>query len=145
MHLVTVRKWSYAAYRRDISLVQNLCARTLFFSWGVGSVQVDLKPYLKHPGSFDVVSCQFAIHYSFASEARARMAMRNVSMVLRPGGYFLGTCAPDASLQRRESCGSGCNLRRGLAFFWFLACCQQATGRGRLLTNFQMIDPNPKP
>eukprot|EP00241_Pyramimonas_parkeae_P019160 CAMPEP_0114291228 /NCGR_PEP_ID=MMETSP0059-20121206/8370_1 /TAXON_ID=36894 /ORGANISM="Pyramimonas parkeae, Strain CCMP726" /LENGTH=329 /DNA_ID=CAMNT_0001412703 /DNA_START=111 /DNA_END=1100 /DNA_ORIENTATION=- len=53
--------------------------------------EVDLKPYLKHPGSFDVVSCQFAIHYSFASEARARMAMRNVSMVLRPGGYFLGT------------------------------------------------------
>ena len=41
----------------------------------------------------DVVSCQFALHYAFSSEARARRALQNVADVLRPGGYFIGTTA----------------------------------------------------
>lgn len=40
---------------------------------------------------FDVVSCQFAIHYSFETLERSREFVRNAASKLRPGGYFFGT------------------------------------------------------
>uniref|UniRef100_A0A915EQY8 mRNA cap guanine-N(7) methyltransferase n=1 Tax=Ditylenchus dipsaci TaxID=166011 RepID=A0A915EQY8_9BILA len=45
---------------------------------------------------FDIVSCQFALHYSFASEQSARRLLSNAADALRPGGYFIGTL-PDGS------------------------------------------------
>ena len=41
------------------------------------------------------MSSQFAIHYAFESEARARAMLKNVSCRLKQGGYFFGT-VPDA-------------------------------------------------
>lgn len=46
---------------------------------------------------FDLVSCQFALHYSFESEARARMFSINIGERLKPGGYFVSTF-PDSSI-----------------------------------------------
>lgn len=46
---------------------------------------------------FDICSCQFALHYSWSTEARARRALANVSALLRPGGIFIGTM-PDANV-----------------------------------------------
>ena len=40
---------------------------------------------------------QFAMHYSWSTEARARRALANVSALLRPGGTFIGTM-PDANV-----------------------------------------------
>ena len=42
-------------------------------------------------GPFQVVSCQFALHYSFETEEKARLGMMNVSQALCKGGYFFGT------------------------------------------------------
>ena len=39
---------------------------------------------------FDIVSCQFALHYSFESEAQAECMVRNAAECLRPGGFFIG-------------------------------------------------------
>eukprot|EP00965_Chrysotila_dentata_P105534 3485419-Pleurochrysis_carterae.AAC.1 len=44
---------------------------------------------------FDIVSCQFALHYAFSSERTARTFIQNVATALRPGGQFVGTI-PDA-------------------------------------------------
>lgn len=44
---------------------------------------------------------QFALHYSFSEEARARRALQNVSSLLRPGGVFIGTI-PDANVLVRK-------------------------------------------
>uniref|UniRef100_UPI0037E8F01B mRNA cap guanine-N7 methyltransferase-like n=2 Tax=Semicossyphus pulcher TaxID=241346 RepID=UPI0037E8F01B len=44
---------------------------------------------------FDICSCQFVYHYSFESEQKADMMLRNACERLRPGGYFIGT-TPDA-------------------------------------------------
>ncbi|KJH43918.1 methyltransferase domain protein [Dictyocaulus viviparus] len=44
---------------------------------------------------FDLVSCQFALHYSFIDEQSARTFLLNATETLRPGGYFIGTL-PDA-------------------------------------------------
>ena len=50
---------------------------------------------------FDVISCQFAIHYSWSTERRARCAFRNVARLLRPGGHFIGTTV-DANVLVRK-------------------------------------------
>jgi len=50
----------------------------------LGSLPLDI-------GDFDLVSCQFALHYSFETEERARQLLENVSARLTPGAYFIGT------------------------------------------------------
>lgn len=40
---------------------------------------------------WDVVTCQFALHYAFASETTARSFFQNVSQALKPGGHFIAT------------------------------------------------------
>ena len=44
---------------------------------------------------FDLVSCQFAIHYCFESLPQAECMFRNISENLKKGGYFIGT-TPDS-------------------------------------------------
>ena len=46
----------------------------------------------KHLLTFNVVSCQFALHYSFETETKARQALQNISLALAKGGHFFGTC-----------------------------------------------------
>lgn len=43
-------------------------------------------------GGFDVVSCQFAVHYFFKTPETLRAFAGNVATHLRRGGYFVGTC-----------------------------------------------------
>ncbi|XP_030003284.1 mRNA cap guanine-N(7) methyltransferase isoform X2 [Sphaeramia orbicularis] len=45
--------------------------------------------------TFDICSCQFVYHYSFESEQKADMMLRNACELLKPGGFFIGT-TPDA-------------------------------------------------
>ena len=45
----------------------------------------------KRLNSFDIVSCQFAMHYAFESEIKMRGFMANVYEALRVGGVFIGT------------------------------------------------------
>ena len=40
---------------------------------------------------FDLVSCQFALHYAFKSEATAKQALENISNALKPNGLFICT------------------------------------------------------
>lgn len=63
---------------------------------------VDLAEVLpEHQRTLDVISCQFAIHYSLSTEQRARRALRNVCKMLRPGGYFIGTTVDSNVLVRK--------------------------------------------
>ncbi|RZB75755.1 mRNA cap guanine-N7 methyltransferase 1 [Glycine soja] len=58
---------------------------------------VRLDKVLVDDAPFDICSCQFALHYSWSIEARARQALANVSALLHPGGIFIGTM-PDANV-----------------------------------------------
>ncbi|XP_047514867.1 mRNA cap guanine-N7 methyltransferase [Pieris napi] len=40
---------------------------------------------------FDIVSCQFGLHYSFESLSQVRRMLKNATECLSPGGYFFGT------------------------------------------------------
>ena len=48
---------------------------------------------------FDVVSCQFAIHYFCASKDDMDTFAANVAAALRPGGIFAGTCMDGARVR----------------------------------------------
>jgi hypothetical protein len=41
---------------------------------------------------FDVISCQFAIHYFFENETTLDNFIYNVDTYLKKGGYLIGTC-----------------------------------------------------
>ncbi|OIT00993.1 mRNA cap guanine-N(7) methyltransferase 1 isoform X1 [Nicotiana tabacum] len=78
--------------------------------------EVRLDRVLADDAPFDVCSCQFAMHYSWSTEARARRALANVSALLRPGGIFIGTM-PDANViikKLREAEG----LAFGNSVYW---------------------------
>ncbi|OAY74983.1 mRNA cap guanine-N7 methyltransferase 1 [Ananas comosus] len=75
-----------------------------------------LDKYLHDDAPFDICSCQFAMHYSWSTEARARRALANISALLRPGGTFIGTM-PDANViikRLREAEG----LEFGNSVYW---------------------------
>ncbi|KAJ4773470.1 mRNA cap guanine-N7 methyltransferase [Rhynchospora pubera] len=75
-----------------------------------------LDQYLYDDAPFDICSCQFALHYSWSNEARARQALANISALLRPGGTFIGTM-PDANViikRLREAEG----LEFGNSVYW---------------------------
>ena len=50
---------------------------------------------------FDVVSCQFAIHYMFRSDDTLDTFCKNVDRVLKVGGHFIGTCLNGAYVNAR--------------------------------------------
>ncbi|RWR73863.1 mRNA guanine-N7-methyltransferase domain-containing protein [Cinnamomum micranthum f. kanehirae] len=78
--------------------------------------EVHLDKVLEDDAPFDICSCQFALHYSWSTEARARRALANVSALLRPGGTFIGTM-PDANViikKLREAEG----LSFGNSVYW---------------------------
>jgi len=43
-------------------------------------------------GGFDIVSCQFSIHYYFENSNTLNTYLNNVANSLKPGGKFVGTC-----------------------------------------------------
>lgn len=60
--------------------------------------------------TFDVVSCQFALHYAFGNSRSATSLLRNAAARLRPGGWFIFTI-PDAD--RLATLGSGKATAKG--------------------------------
>ncbi|XP_023247187.1 mRNA cap guanine-N7 methyltransferase-like [Copidosoma floridanum] len=50
---------------------------------------------------FDIVSCQFALHYSFESRRQVKNLLKNASRNLRSGGYFIGTMPNESELLSR--------------------------------------------
>ncbi|QEU59256.1 Abd1 [Kluyveromyces lactis] len=60
-------------------------------------VAVESFPECRFP--CDVVSCQFALHYAFETEEKARRMLLNVVKSLKIGGYFFGTI-PDSEFIR---------------------------------------------
>jgi len=63
--------------------------------------EVDLDKALDPAIQFDVVSCQFAVHYAFEDRKKVRRLLLNVSKRLKPGGVFIGTL-PDANVLVRK-------------------------------------------
>ena len=67
----------------------------------LGVTDLEAEGVLAPGEQFDAISCQFALHYLFQSEARALAFFRNIAGRLAPGGVFLGTLPDAAQLVRR--------------------------------------------
>jgi mRNA (guanine-N7-)-methyltransferase len=64
---------------------------------------------------FDLVSCQFALHYYFSSEEALRNVLSLVSKYLKPGGYFFGTTIDGQKIKEYlEASTSGKEFKRKL-------------------------------
>lgn len=50
----------------------------------------------------NLVSCQFAFHYSFESLRQAECMMQNAAECLVPGGYFIGTIPDAYEIMKRQ-------------------------------------------
>ena len=48
-------------------------------------------PNIVIPGTYDIVSCQFTLHYFFKTDIILETIITNVSKSLRSGGFFIGT------------------------------------------------------
>ncbi|XP_050212911.1 mRNA cap guanine-N7 methyltransferase 1 [Mercurialis annua] len=79
--------------------------------------EVRLDEVLADDAPFDICSCQFALHYSWSTEARARRALANVSALLRPGGTFIGTM-PDANVIVKKLREATNGMAFGNSVYW---------------------------
>ncbi|QOI90174.1 putative mRNA-capping enzyme [Pyramimonas orientalis virus] len=86
----------------DTDQIDNKSMKELYdIAWGntlrkdVTNIQM-LKYYNVMQSKFDVVSCQFAIHYMFADEDTLDRFCANVNKVMKVGSYFMGTCLDGA-------------------------------------------------
>lgn len=77
--------------------VNNFCAKFICADCFVESMRVHVGALVPMGNSFDICSCQFALHYSWSSSGRARAALANVAALLKPGGHFIGTI-PDSDV-----------------------------------------------
>lgn len=50
--------------------------------------------------NFDIVSCQFSVHYFFENEKMINNALKNISNALKIGGYFIGTTLIENRVKR---------------------------------------------
>ena len=66
---------------------------------------------------FDIVSCQFSMHYLFETEAKLRAFLHNVSCRLEPGGFFIGTTIDAERVVARMRSEGKENLRFGNPFY----------------------------
>ena len=86
-------------WKRENDKIESEKLKNMYDSvWGiVNKEKVDrrdaMNPYINiMKENFDVVSCQFAIHYMFESEESLDTFCKNVNDVMKVGGYFIGTC-----------------------------------------------------
>jgi len=56
------------------------------------------KQYGKAKEGFNIVSCQFALHYFFENQEILHNFLRNVSENCKVGGHFIGTCYDGATI-----------------------------------------------
>ncbi len=68
--------------------------------WNTGSVKTPEKYKGFATDGFDVVSCQFSIHYFYETEEKLNNLLWNVNKHLKDGGYFIGTCLDGAKIKQ---------------------------------------------
>ncbi len=90
----------------ELKIKKSKYPKDAFFIWGDSSRNIndgsagldnrnkeDLREIFadRGPSSFDIVSCQFALHYFLKSQQTIDNFLYNISINLKPGGYFIAT------------------------------------------------------
>jgi len=107
-------KWEKSALKNIKSKELKHLGETVM---GVSNKEKERNPIIKHfhnvlNEGFDVVSCQFAIHYFFQNKTKFDNFVNNVVNSLVVGGEFIGTCL-DGVLVDKLLSSSNTSLVRG--------------------------------
>ena len=86
---------------RNEKYSNNFQTKCIFIKEDLSSPQNKLLEKIDKKYFFDLVSCQFAMHYHFESEQRLNSFLINVSSRLCEGGYFIGTIVEDNVIVKR--------------------------------------------
>jgi SAM-dependent methyltransferase len=79
----------------------NLSTKCYFICEDVSDPEGGLLKKIPGQIQFDLVSCQFAMHYHFESESRIRTFLKNVASKLNDGGIFIGSTIDSNVLVKR--------------------------------------------
>jgi len=79
----------------------NLKIKCIFIKDDLSSPQNHFLEKINKKYYFDLVSCQFALHYHFENEKRINAFLKNASERLCDGGYFIGTIIEDNVIIKR--------------------------------------------
>ena len=79
----------------------NFQTKCIFIKEDLSNPQNEFLEKIDQKYYFDLVSCQFALHYHFESEQRLNAFLVNVSKKLCEGGYFIGTIIDDNVIVKR--------------------------------------------
>ena len=79
----------------------NLKIKCIFIKDDLSSPQNHFLEKIDKKYYFDLVSCQFALHYHFENEKRINTFLKNASERLCEGGYFIGTIIEDNVIIKR--------------------------------------------
>lgn len=80
---------------------KNLQCKCYFITEDISNPNNNLMKKIPSEYYFDLVSCQFAMHYHFENEERVRAFLVNVVSRLNHGGYFFGTIIDSNVLVQR--------------------------------------------
>ena len=86
---------------RNEKYSNNFQTKCIFIKEDLSSPQNKFLEKIDKKYYFDLVSCQFALHYHFESEQRLNAFLFNVSSKLCEGGYFIGTIIEDNVIVKR--------------------------------------------
>lgn len=88
-------------YMKTLSNPNDIIINNLL--WGYDKYAAIDKYYNFANIGFDVVSCQFSIHYFFETEAKLDNLIWNINKQLKIGGHFIGTCIDGQKLKTKLS------------------------------------------
>jgi mRNA (guanine-N7-)-methyltransferase len=80
---------------------KNLSTKCFFITEDVSDPNNNLMKKIPNEFYFDLISCQFAMHYHFENEIKVRAFLENVTSKLNEGGYFIGTIIDSNVLVKR--------------------------------------------
>lgn len=89
--------------------------------WGIDKIAGLEKYYNFVENKFDVVSCQFSIHYFFENEEKLDNLIWNIDKHLKTGGYFIGTCLDGCKVKDKLKGikkGDSINGKKGDKIIW---------------------------
>ena len=89
-------------YKTKVQFAVGDVTRPLINSDGTQGIDSLITKYLltNRLKQFDLVSCQFSLHYYFSSELALRNMLALVSKFLKSGGYFFGTSIDGESIKK---------------------------------------------
>jgi len=89
-------------YKTKVQFAVGDVTRPLVNSDGTPGIDSLITKYLidNRLKQFDLVSCQFSLHYYFSSEPALRNMLALVSKFLKLGGYFFGTTVDGDSIKK---------------------------------------------